>query len=98
VFRYRLDSPDGDDLGEATYAQMIRIDEPAFYFAAGVTRFEDNPSTAAGQRFGSPFPEARLPTKYPAASHATQARSVLAVLKNVWSDADVETAAHSHGG
>jgi hypothetical protein len=23
VFRYRLHSPDGDDLGEATYAQMI---------------------------------------------------------------------------
>jgi hypothetical protein len=24
VFRYRLHSPDGDDLGEATYAQVIR--------------------------------------------------------------------------
>jgi hypothetical protein len=24
VFRYRLHSPDGDDLGEVTYAQMIR--------------------------------------------------------------------------
>jgi hypothetical protein len=23
MFRYRLHSPDGDDLGEATYAQMI---------------------------------------------------------------------------
>jgi len=23
VFRYRLHPPDGDDLGEATYAQMI---------------------------------------------------------------------------
>jgi hypothetical protein len=27
VFRYRLHSPDGDDLGEATYAQMIQPDE-----------------------------------------------------------------------
>jgi hypothetical protein len=27
VFRYRLHSPDGDDLGEATYAQMIHPDE-----------------------------------------------------------------------
>ena len=25
MFRYRLHSPDGDDLGEATYAQMIRL-------------------------------------------------------------------------
>jgi hypothetical protein len=27
VFRYRLHSPDGDDLGEATYAVMIKRDE-----------------------------------------------------------------------
>jgi hypothetical protein len=27
VFRYRLHSPDGDDLGEATYAQMIHVGE-----------------------------------------------------------------------
>jgi hypothetical protein len=27
VFRYRLHSPDGDDLGEATYALMIKPDE-----------------------------------------------------------------------
>ena len=27
MFRYRLHSPDGDDLGEATYAQMIHPDE-----------------------------------------------------------------------
>jgi hypothetical protein len=27
VFRYRLHSPDGDDLGEATYAQMIHLGE-----------------------------------------------------------------------
>jgi hypothetical protein len=27
VFHNRLHSPDGDDLGEATYAQMIHADE-----------------------------------------------------------------------
>ena len=27
MFRYRLHSPDGEDLGEATYAQMIHPDE-----------------------------------------------------------------------
>jgi hypothetical protein len=27
MFRLRLHSPDGDDLGEATYAQMIRAGE-----------------------------------------------------------------------
>ena len=27
VFRYRLHSPDGDDLGEATYAMMIQPGE-----------------------------------------------------------------------
>jgi hypothetical protein len=27
MFRYRLHSPDGDDLGEATYAQMIHVGE-----------------------------------------------------------------------
>jgi hypothetical protein len=27
VFRYRLHSPDGDDLGKATYAMMIKPDE-----------------------------------------------------------------------
>ena len=25
MFRYRLHSPDGDDLGESTYAQMIHL-------------------------------------------------------------------------
>jgi hypothetical protein len=25
LFRYRLHSPDGDDLGEATYAMMIHV-------------------------------------------------------------------------
>jgi hypothetical protein len=27
MFRYRLHSPDGDDLGEATYAMMIKPGE-----------------------------------------------------------------------
>jgi hypothetical protein len=27
MFRYRLHSPDGDDLGEATYAMMIHAGE-----------------------------------------------------------------------
>jgi hypothetical protein len=27
VFRYRVHSPDGDDLGEATYAMQIKPDE-----------------------------------------------------------------------
>jgi hypothetical protein len=27
MFRYRLHSPDGDDLGEATYAQLIKPGE-----------------------------------------------------------------------
>jgi hypothetical protein len=27
MFRYRLHSPGGDDLGEATYAQMIHVGE-----------------------------------------------------------------------
>ena len=27
MFRYRLHTPDGDDLGEATYAQMISAGE-----------------------------------------------------------------------
>jgi hypothetical protein len=31
VFRYRLHSPDGDDLGEATYAMMIKPGEEILY-------------------------------------------------------------------
>jgi hypothetical protein len=27
IFRYRLHGPDGDDLGEASYAQQIFVDE-----------------------------------------------------------------------
>jgi hypothetical protein len=34
VFRYRLHSPDGDDLGEATYAMMIKPGEEIFLDAS----------------------------------------------------------------
>jgi hypothetical protein len=37
VFRYRLYTPDGDELGEATYAQMIHLGEE-IHFKAG-TRY-----------------------------------------------------------
>jgi hypothetical protein len=31
VFRYRLHSPDGDDLGEATYPDMVKVGEELFF-------------------------------------------------------------------
>ena len=31
MFRYRLHTPDGGDVGEATYAQMIRPGEEIFF-------------------------------------------------------------------
>jgi hypothetical protein len=31
VFRYRLHSPDGDDLGEATYPRMLRVGDELFF-------------------------------------------------------------------
>ena len=34
MFRYRLHSPDGDDLGEATYAQIIKSGEE-IHFGSG---------------------------------------------------------------
>ena len=34
MFRYRVHSPDGDDLGEATYAMMIKPGEE-IHLAAG---------------------------------------------------------------
>ena len=37
MFRYRLHSPDGDDLGEATYAQVIHEDDEII--ASGNQRF-----------------------------------------------------------
>jgi hypothetical protein len=33
MFRYRLHSPDGDDLGEATYAVMIKPGEEILFGA-----------------------------------------------------------------
>jgi hypothetical protein len=33
MFRYRLHSPDGDDLGEATYAMMIKPGEEILFGA-----------------------------------------------------------------
>jgi hypothetical protein len=35
MFRYRLHSPDGDDLGEATYAQMIKAGDELFFGGGG---------------------------------------------------------------
>jgi hypothetical protein len=31
MFTYRLHSPDGDDLGEATYPSMVKVDELLFF-------------------------------------------------------------------
>jgi hypothetical protein len=31
VFRYRLHSPDGDDLDEATYPDMVKVGEELFF-------------------------------------------------------------------
>jgi len=47
MFRYRLHSPDGDDLGEATYAMMIHAGEEIHGTAGqrlrvlAVVRFEE---------------------------------------------------------
>jgi len=41
VFRYRLHSPDGDDLGEATYAQMIKPGEEIHLGAGQLFRVID---------------------------------------------------------
>jgi hypothetical protein len=54
VFKYRLHSPDGDDLGEATYAQMIKLGEEIL-FGGGrrfrvltVVRFEEEDESPFG--------------------------------------------------
>jgi hypothetical protein len=54
MFRYRLHSPDGDDLGEATYAQMIHQGDE-IHLAAGkrvrvldVVLFEEDGSPFVG--------------------------------------------------
>jgi hypothetical protein len=54
VFRYRLHSPDGDDLGEATYAMMIKPGEE-IHLGAGrrfrvldVVMFDDEDDPPSG--------------------------------------------------
>jgi hypothetical protein len=53
VFRYRLHSPDGDDLGEATYAQMIKPGEE-IHLGAG-QRFRVLDVVAFEEEDESPF-------------------------------------------
>ena len=53
VFRYRLHSPDGDHLGEATYAVMIKPGE-GIHLGAG-ERFRVLDVVAFGEEDGSPF-------------------------------------------
>ena len=52
MFRYRLHSPDGDDLGEATYAMMIKPDRPPLaaklVHCSVTTRAQEQPWAAAG--------------------------------------------------
>jgi hypothetical protein len=54
VFRYRLHSPDGDDLGEATYAMMIKPGEEIIagsnehFRVVDVVRFEEDESPFVG--------------------------------------------------
>jgi hypothetical protein len=47
VFRYRLHSPDGDDLGEATYAVMIKLGEEIHLGAGQTLRRATGPGRAA---------------------------------------------------
>ena len=54
MFRYRLHSPDGDDLGEATYAVMIKPGEEIIagdnqrFRVLDVVPFEDEESPFVG--------------------------------------------------
>jgi hypothetical protein len=48
MFRYRLHSPDGDDLGEATYAMMIKPGEEII--AGNGRRFASSPSSRSRRR------------------------------------------------
>jgi hypothetical protein len=41
VFRYRLFTPDGDVIGEATYLQMIHVGEEIHFRAGGRLRVVD---------------------------------------------------------
>ena len=53
MFRYRLHSPDGDDLGEATYAMMIRPGEEVHL--AGGERFRVVDVAPLAEEYDSPF-------------------------------------------
>ena len=53
MFRYRLHSPDGDNLGEATYAQMIHPDEEII--AGSNQRFRVVDVVPFEEDDGSPF-------------------------------------------
>lgn len=54
MFRYGLHSPDGDDLGEATYAVLIRPGDEILvgngrrFRVLGVVAFEDDGSAMVG--------------------------------------------------
>ena len=54
MFRYRLHSPDGDDLGKATYAQMIKAGEEIIagkaerFRVVAVVPFEEDESPFVG--------------------------------------------------
>jgi len=58
MFTYRLHSPDGDDLGEATYAQMIHPDEEIIagsnehFRGADAVPFEEDESAVRGAATG----------------------------------------------
>jgi hypothetical protein len=43
MFRYRLHSPDGDDLGEATYAQMIHPDDEIHLGVVPIEEGDESP-------------------------------------------------------
>src|SRR6476660_6407755 len=49
VFRYRLHSPDGDDLGEATYAMMIKPGEEIIADQSAVPRRRRRPVRRGGR-------------------------------------------------
>jgi hypothetical protein len=53
MFRYRMHSPDGDDLGEATYARMIHVGDE-IHLAAG-ERFRVLDVVAFEEEDESPF-------------------------------------------
>jgi hypothetical protein len=48
LFAYRLHSPDGDDLGEATYTQMIYVDAQRRRSGSATTKFRALFASSAG--------------------------------------------------